>query len=372
LEEGDDLYSTHAFIRDRTRSIRQDFTLQNYRRQEAIDCHERIARYHILCLHALCDNPNFSEQQEMEQLRKVLQSLMEFYKDTKMSSSPLSLPNEAEFRAYYALVFLRDFDVSQQLQTLPPDVFFSSPMMRSLRIRSWAQRSNDKYIQTNAEAAPNSFVRFFKEVRASTTYLEACVLETWFGNVRTSALKALRQALGIKNPQISQVPIAMLVEMLGFDDANQFVAFCDYLSLEIIGDEETGEPKAVWFRKATPWEGKFLLSVTILIQCRACDISSSILFVDRRSKARKSPVPVCLERASCWEAQHACSKSYTKIHGANDTITIVFSTAKDIVGSPYQAKSISSKSERHGHFQRANSNAIWSIWPSSTATPRTF
>jgi nuclear mRNA export protein SAC3 len=256
LEGGDDLYSTHAFIRDRTRSIRQDFTLQNSRGREAIDCHERIARYHILCLHALCVNPNFTEQQEMEQLRKVLQSLMEFYKDTKMSSSPLPLPNETEFRAYFALVFLRDPDVSQQLQTLPQNIFFSPPLMRSLRLRSWALRSNDKFVQNNAEAAPNSFVRFFKEIAASTTYLEACVLETWFGSIRAGALKALRQALGVKNPQVSQVSVAMLVQMLGFDSTEQFIAFCDYLSLEIIYDEETNEPKSVWFRKSIPWEGK--------------------------------------------------------------------------------------------------------------------
>jgi len=303
LEGGDDLYSTHAFIRDRTRSIRQDFTLQNYRGKEAIDCHERIARYHILCLHALCDYPNFSEQQEMEQLRKVLQSLMEFYMDTKKSPSPLSLPNETEFRAYFALVFLRDPDVSQQLQTLPSDVFFSSPMMRSLRLRSWAQLSNDKYVQNNAEAAPSSFVRLFKEVRTSTTYLEACILETWFGSIRTSALKALRQALGIKNPQISQLSIPMLVEMLGFDDRDQFIAFCLYLKLEIIDDEETGEPRVVWFRKLTPWEGKFQSSKTILIQYRACLKSPSILFINSRSKARKFALSVCCERTPSSEAE---------------------------------------------------------------------
>jgi len=114
----------------------------------------------------------------MEQLRKVLQSLMEFYKDTKMSSSPLALPNEAEFRAYYALVFLRDHDVSRQLQTLPKNIFFSPPVMRCLRIRSLAQRSNDKFIQNNAEAAPNSFVRLFKELRQSSTFMKACILET--------------------------------------------------------------------------------------------------------------------------------------------------------------------------------------------------
>lgn len=62
----------HAFVRDRTRSIRQDFTLQNIRDLTAVQAHERIARFHILCLHELCefDESKFSEQQETEQLRK--------------------------------------------------------------------------------------------------------------------------------------------------------------------------------------------------------------------------------------------------------------------------------------------------------------
>lgn len=228
--------------------------MQNYRGQEAIECHERIARYHILCLHALCDNANFSEQQEMEQLRKVLQSLMEFYKDTKMSSSPLTLPNETEFRAYFALVFLRDHDVSRQLQTLSEDIFFSVPMMRGLRLRCLAQRSNDKFVQNNAEAAPNSFVRFFKEVQKSATFLESCILETWFGSIRTGAFKALRQALGVKAVQVSQVSVSTLVKMLGFDDMEQLIAFCTYLGLQVVYDENE-EPRAIWFKRSIPWEG---------------------------------------------------------------------------------------------------------------------
>lgn len=62
----------HAFLRDRTRSIRQDFTLQNIRDITAVHCHERIARFHILAIHELCgyDEEKFSEQQETEQLRK--------------------------------------------------------------------------------------------------------------------------------------------------------------------------------------------------------------------------------------------------------------------------------------------------------------
>lgn len=66
------LIKCHGFLWDRTRSIRQDFTLQNIRDASAVELHEKIARLHILSLHELCeyDDEKFSEQQETEQLRK--------------------------------------------------------------------------------------------------------------------------------------------------------------------------------------------------------------------------------------------------------------------------------------------------------------
>jgi len=64
------LATTHPFIRDRTRSIRQDFTVQNVRGRSAIECNERIARYHILAVGTLREQSGFSESQELEQLRK--------------------------------------------------------------------------------------------------------------------------------------------------------------------------------------------------------------------------------------------------------------------------------------------------------------
>jgi len=56
--------------------IRKDFVLQNYRgggrlNPIAIDVHERIARYHILSEHELCEEPHFVQQQNMEQLGQV-------------------------------------------------------------------------------------------------------------------------------------------------------------------------------------------------------------------------------------------------------------------------------------------------------------
>lgn len=43
--------AVQPFLWNRTRAIRQDFIVQSDRGRTAIACHERIARYHILCLH---------------------------------------------------------------------------------------------------------------------------------------------------------------------------------------------------------------------------------------------------------------------------------------------------------------------------------
>lgn len=70
LSQDPEMTESHPFLRDRTRAVRQDFTMQHERGPSAIESHERIARYHILCLHVLREWENFSESQELEQLRK--------------------------------------------------------------------------------------------------------------------------------------------------------------------------------------------------------------------------------------------------------------------------------------------------------------
>lgn len=66
------LEDCHVFIRDRTRAVRKDFGVQNIVNIDAVRAHERIARFHILSLHEMCEleEEKFSEQQENEQLRK--------------------------------------------------------------------------------------------------------------------------------------------------------------------------------------------------------------------------------------------------------------------------------------------------------------
>src|SRR5271163_3078455 len=87
---GEKLASIHKFVWDRTRGIRNDFSIQQVSKDDdvriAVDCFERITRFHILSLHQL-SNPdnlageNFDAHQEREQLNNALLSLMYYYDD---------------------------------------------------------------------------------------------------------------------------------------------------------------------------------------------------------------------------------------------------------------------------------------------------
>jgi hypothetical protein len=59
---------TFDFIRDRSRSVRNDFTMQHETGALAIECHERCARFHILALHFERDRQGFSIAMEEQQL----------------------------------------------------------------------------------------------------------------------------------------------------------------------------------------------------------------------------------------------------------------------------------------------------------------
>ncbi|GAA5873455.1 hypothetical protein JCM3774_002422 [Rhodotorula dairenensis] len=226
------LAATHPFLRDRTRSIRQDFTVQNVRDVNAVRCNERIARYHILAVGVLREESGFSEQQELEQLRKVLKSLNEFYDDLRLSGSPDPTGNEAEFRAYNLLTHLRDPDIVWSVELLPPEIFMHPLLQRALALHRLAQRSN---IPRGERASQNAFSRFFKLVsEPGTPYLFACILSTHFNDIRRSAIDALRSAY-LK--QHSAFPVRTLAKILGCDDEADARSVCEQLGIVVRTDE---------------------------------------------------------------------------------------------------------------------------------------
>ena len=93
----------YQFIWDRTRMVRKDFTLQNYVGTggncdaRAVRCHERIARWHIMCEHQLShisDYVTMQSQQNIQELGQTMKTLNNFYDDA-MNRSIVEVPDEA-------------------------------------------------------------------------------------------------------------------------------------------------------------------------------------------------------------------------------------------------------------------------------------
>ncbi|KAK9450985.1 SAC3/GANP/Nin1/mts3/eIF-3 p25 family-domain-containing protein [Limtongia smithiae] len=216
----------HAFLWDRTRSIRQDFTYQNYTDYEAIDCNERIGRIHIVALHSLArDGIATARQQELEQFTKVLQTLSELYSDARTNG--IQCPNEAEFQAYRLLIFLRDTDYDRQIQELPVSIFLDERVQLALAIRDFAQQNNIVARgYTNTENAQNMFVQFFKLISRDTVpFLIAAIAEMHFNDIRMWALKSMASGYHKRGKPYKA---SVLMDFLGCDDLDELFELCDH------------------------------------------------------------------------------------------------------------------------------------------------
>lgn len=224
------LPEAHSFIWDRTRSIRQDFIYQNFYGPEAIDCNERIVRIHLLSLHIMSGSDvEYSQQQELEQFNKALQTLTEIYQDVRNHGG--SCPNEAEFRAYHLISHFRDPELERDLQTLPDEIAKHPYVQLALRFRFLMSQNN--IVErgfTNSIGAMNLFVEFFRLVYSDQTpILIACLLETHFNEIRFYALKSLSRSYHTKGKALQAT---MLQEMLGFDNTEQLIAYVSYYEVD--------------------------------------------------------------------------------------------------------------------------------------------
>lgn len=68
LIEREGFLPTQAFVRDRSRQVRSDFTMQHETGVLAMECHDRCARFHILSLHLARGQKDFSVHMEEQQL----------------------------------------------------------------------------------------------------------------------------------------------------------------------------------------------------------------------------------------------------------------------------------------------------------------
>lgn len=217
------LPSLHGFLWDRTRSIRQDFTYQNYGGVEAIQCCEIITRIHIVSLHIMAAHPGeYSRQQELEQFHKTLQTLNDLYAlypDRSLDDFPF----EPEMRAYQLLSRLSD--PSLDYLSVPNHVEVHPIVNMARQLRSMVRS-----FQTTA-----LITKLFREIRAdSVPPLVQSVMEIHFNQLRVVAVRQLWRSLHSRN---GKYPLARFKEYLGFESIEETCAFCEHHRL-IMSEED--------------------------------------------------------------------------------------------------------------------------------------
>ena len=247
------LASVHKFLWDRTRGIRNDFSIQQVTKTEdlriAIDCFERIARFHILSLHQLShpsrDNGEFDHHQEREQLNNTLLSLMYYYDDSRHK---LASPNEAEFRAYCIIFEIRDLrpDIEDRAQNWPKQLLKDARIQTAFKLYAAAGNASETQgplrPHTQFPIAQSNYALFWTIIRSNTvSYLMACAAEIYFHLVRSRALETIWRAY--RRPGTTKLEdwvLSDVVVALGFDNEEQAQGFCEDHGF-IIGEREDGE-----------------------------------------------------------------------------------------------------------------------------------
>ena len=232
------LATVHKFVWDRTRSIRNDFSIQQVTKVEdlrvAIDCFERIARFHLLSLHQLShptrDNGEFDHFQEREQLNNTLLSLMYYYDDSRHM---LTSPHEAEFRAYGIVFEIQSPcpDLMDRAQRWPAALLRDPRVDTALRLHAAAQNARDDQGPLRPRRpfalALNNYARFWRLIGSPrVSYLLACAAETYFHFIRNNALRAIYKAYRLGSRQTEDLTLDELTQALGFDTETQVEDFC--------------------------------------------------------------------------------------------------------------------------------------------------
>lgn len=219
----------HNFVRDRTRSLRQDFTYQGVRDDVCIKIHEESVRFHILSEHRLsgADPAVFSSKQNREQLDKCLISLREMYDLRRERNLPTSA-HEPEMQSYYILMQMSELRTCVQLFAgFAEDVRNSAPVQFALQV-----------LKANSDSFTN-YVGYFACVRAAP-YLMACLMHSRFHKIRCVALDIINVTHG--SPTSRDITaISTLTYQLGFESEEETIKFCSAAGFDIVDAEVSAD-----------------------------------------------------------------------------------------------------------------------------------
>lgn len=210
----------HHFVRDRTRSLRQDFTLQGIKDDSCMKIHEESVRFHILSEYLLSglSTEKFSSKQNREQLDKCLISLREMYdlrRDNKLPTSQ----SEPEMQAYYVLAHMSEPKKCVQLLSgFAPEVRRSKALQFAFKVVRAASRSF------------GNGATYFACVREAP-FLTACLMHSRFTEVRVSTFLTMNSAYGMQQ-SLDSIALSTIAHRFGFESNEEALAFCRHLKLK--------------------------------------------------------------------------------------------------------------------------------------------
>ncbi|KAH1217397.1 SAC3 family protein C [Glycine max] len=230
LESKEHLFEVvHDFVFDRTRSIRQDITMQNIVNKKAIYMYEGMVKFHVVSHYKLwcsMSDPNTASLHHlnMEQLTKTLASLFNLYKANQNSNHVHE--NEAEFHSLYVLLHLGSYS---QPMGEPLSLWFrrvSTPVLKSKEM-CFARRILRSFRFGN-------YKDFFCTAAAQASYLQFCIMMPYINEVRVLALSCINFG-GYK---LHPYPLLDLSKLL-FIKESDLESFCNHCGLET-GTDESG------------------------------------------------------------------------------------------------------------------------------------
>ncbi|KAI2615839.1 SAC3/GANP/Nin1/mts3/eIF-3 p25 family-domain-containing protein [Hypoxylon sp. NC1633] len=235
IPSDDQLAQRHGFLWDRTRAIRIDFSFQKYAMtpgeiKDQIYCLETIARFHVTALHLLSQDsvaqPDFSEQQEIEQLGKTLISLIEVYDDCAQQG--IKCENEPEFRGYYILYNAHNSGLMEKIsdwgRRYGPGIQCAVSIVECFEnIRTM---HGPLYPDTLSQMPLDAITIFFDIIAQPTvSYTMACFAEIHFNTVRKAILKLVRKSFSRPRSGPRDLTPAILKQSLRTDTEEEAVDF---------------------------------------------------------------------------------------------------------------------------------------------------
>ncbi|EXB44284.1 hypothetical protein L484_012203 [Morus notabilis] len=162
------------FIFDRTRSIRQDLTMQHIVNDRAIRMYQKMVKFHVISHYKLRNHSSFQDASSLhylnlEQLTKSLTSLFDLYEVNRSSNS--ACENEAEFRSFYVLLHLGSNSqlmgesLSLWFRHVPSSIMRSKEMCFARELLRFFRFGNYK--------------RFLNAVAAEASCLQYCIIEPY-------------------------------------------------------------------------------------------------------------------------------------------------------------------------------------------------